>query len=447
MGLRFRKSVKIAPGIKLNFGRKSHSVTFGGKGFHHTISSTGRRTTTAGIPGTGISYSTSSGGKKTKSKKGSESMSGSGNKNGGCLTIVLGFFAICLALAIYSFAWIPAIVFLVYFILRKNTPNRKTKIGISLAVMATSLLLFAFVESETQLEGIEVAWPDTTFYVNDSVEVAVKPVPESAEIKSLELSNNNIASLDYENGVATVKFNDAGKEKIKFVANGSVESDSTEITVIKKGEEEKEKKETSGQEEKTEDVIVTDILTKPDFTAKRNTTEMVDQIGFTARKHYEVMSDEQADQIIDSIKSANHNYYSSNDDMEKFMWYGYLLDYKYDDGDPRSELGTDLVQAIKYVYRGVEKVEDEATQANLLQIDKSLAAIYPEEEAVEEPAPEVTEEVVQEVQETQTEEMAYLPEDGEKYHNDKNCSGMENPREVTISEAEAMGYEPCKRCY
>ena len=69
MGLRFRKSVKIAPGIKLNFGRKSHSVTFGGKGFHHTISSTGRKTTTAGIPGTGISYSTSSGGKKTKSKK------------------------------------------------------------------------------------------------------------------------------------------------------------------------------------------------------------------------------------------------------------------------------------------------------------------------------------------------------------------------------------------
>lgn len=62
MGLRFRKSVKIAPGIKLNLNKKSTSVTFGGKGFHHTISSTGKKTTTVGVPGTGISYSKTSGG-------------------------------------------------------------------------------------------------------------------------------------------------------------------------------------------------------------------------------------------------------------------------------------------------------------------------------------------------------------------------------------------------
>ena len=34
MGLRFRKSFKIAPGVKLNFGKKSQSITFGGKGVH-----------------------------------------------------------------------------------------------------------------------------------------------------------------------------------------------------------------------------------------------------------------------------------------------------------------------------------------------------------------------------------------------------------------------------
>lgn len=66
MGLRFRKSFKIAPGVRLNLNKKSTSVTFGGKGFHHTISSTGKKTTTVGVPGTGISYSKTSGGNPGK---------------------------------------------------------------------------------------------------------------------------------------------------------------------------------------------------------------------------------------------------------------------------------------------------------------------------------------------------------------------------------------------
>lgn len=67
MGLSFRKSVKIAPGVKLNLNKKSTSVTFGGKGFHHTVSSTGKRTSIVGIPGTGLSYSKTSNSKTKKS--------------------------------------------------------------------------------------------------------------------------------------------------------------------------------------------------------------------------------------------------------------------------------------------------------------------------------------------------------------------------------------------
>ena len=66
MGLRFRKSIKLAPGVRLNLGKKSAGVSFGGKGVRHTISTTGRRTTTVGIPGSGLSYSHTSGGKKSK---------------------------------------------------------------------------------------------------------------------------------------------------------------------------------------------------------------------------------------------------------------------------------------------------------------------------------------------------------------------------------------------
>jgi hypothetical protein len=64
MGFRFRKSVKIAPGVRLNFGKKSTSFSFGGKGARYTVSSTGRKTASFGIPGTGLSYVETIGGKK-----------------------------------------------------------------------------------------------------------------------------------------------------------------------------------------------------------------------------------------------------------------------------------------------------------------------------------------------------------------------------------------------
>lgn len=71
MGLRFRKSIKIAPGVKINLNKKSTSVTFGGKGVHYTASSTGKKTASVGVPGTGISY-TKTTGQSSKQKKTSE---------------------------------------------------------------------------------------------------------------------------------------------------------------------------------------------------------------------------------------------------------------------------------------------------------------------------------------------------------------------------------------
>lgn len=67
MGLRFRKSIKIAPGVKLNIGKKSIGLSAGAKGAHVSINSKGRVTKSIGIPGTGVSYVSSS--KIGKSKK------------------------------------------------------------------------------------------------------------------------------------------------------------------------------------------------------------------------------------------------------------------------------------------------------------------------------------------------------------------------------------------
>lgn len=57
MGMRFRKSKTIAPGVKLNLGKSGASVRFGGKGAGVTLNTKGKVTTSAGIPGTGLSYS------------------------------------------------------------------------------------------------------------------------------------------------------------------------------------------------------------------------------------------------------------------------------------------------------------------------------------------------------------------------------------------------------
>ena len=36
---------------------------------------------------------------------------------------------------------------------------------------------------------------------------------------------------------------------------------------------------------------------------------------------------------------------------------------------------------------------------------------------------------------------------GTKYHSNPNCSNMKNPIELSIEDAEAKGYTPCKKCY
>ncbi|WP_245875931.1 DUF4236 domain-containing protein [Veillonella denticariosi] len=52
---KFHRSIKIAPGIKINFNKKSTSLTLGRKGIHTTISKSGIRNT-VGLPGSGLSY-------------------------------------------------------------------------------------------------------------------------------------------------------------------------------------------------------------------------------------------------------------------------------------------------------------------------------------------------------------------------------------------------------
>lgn len=54
-GLRFRKSIGVLPGVKLNVSKTGVSTSLGGKGASVNIG-TRTRTVNLGIPGTGLSY-------------------------------------------------------------------------------------------------------------------------------------------------------------------------------------------------------------------------------------------------------------------------------------------------------------------------------------------------------------------------------------------------------
>lgn len=55
MGFRFRRSIKILPGIRLNFGKRGISTSIGVRGAHVTLGKTGTRAT-VGLPGSGLSF-------------------------------------------------------------------------------------------------------------------------------------------------------------------------------------------------------------------------------------------------------------------------------------------------------------------------------------------------------------------------------------------------------
>jgi hypothetical protein len=55
MGFRFRRSVKLLPGLRLNFGKRGITTSIGVRGAHVTYGPTGTRST-VGLPGSGLSY-------------------------------------------------------------------------------------------------------------------------------------------------------------------------------------------------------------------------------------------------------------------------------------------------------------------------------------------------------------------------------------------------------
>ena len=57
MGMRYRKSIGLGKGVRLNVGKGSLGISAGVKGAHVSVNSKRGVTTSVGAPGTGVSYS------------------------------------------------------------------------------------------------------------------------------------------------------------------------------------------------------------------------------------------------------------------------------------------------------------------------------------------------------------------------------------------------------
>lgn len=130
------------------------------------------------------------------------------------------------------------------------------------------------------------------------------------------------------------------------------------------------------QEPVTETVSETEAEAEPEA----NTSAKVDALALAAKQDVEEngVSDTKRDEAVAFIVDYYPDFYTDNETMEQAISYGYWLEYAYESDESArdyAELGMDLEQAVKYVYRGAESVEDDATQENLRQIRESLEAI------------------------------------------------------------------------
>ena len=116
MGLNFRKSINLGKGFKLNIGKKSVGISGGVKGARVSINSSGRKTATFSLPGTGLSYSVNLNNlfKKKSSKKSSNNDNDSNENEGTTINInlilVLIIVILIAIIGVAVFAWSKGLI-------------------------------------------------------------------------------------------------------------------------------------------------------------------------------------------------------------------------------------------------------------------------------------------------------------------------------------------------
>ncbi len=186
-----------------------------------------------------------------------------------------------------------------------------------------------------------------------------------------------------------------------------------------------------------------------------DTSAQADSIARKARDAANSATDEDISTAYEYIKANYTDCFKDDTTMEQMMYYGWLLEYKYE-GDTEKQdyytLGQNAEQLAKYVYRGSDTADSDSTKANIEQVGKSIdtieqAKVAAEKAAAEKAAAEQSE-ASNSTDTSSTEENSrtvYITETGKKYHYANPC-GRGTYYPCTLAQAQARGLEPCGKC-
>ena len=158
-----------------------------------------------------------------------------------------------------------------------------------------------------------------------------------------------------------------------------------DIVAPKKSQEEQDNKTVSSNKEITTEAVTEKIITETTVAVteeaevnetsepEHNTSAYVDYLALKAKEDAETATDEDIAEALQWLIDNTENYFSGNENMEKTMYYGELLEYKYKNtGDDLEKIGWQAFKTVKYVYRGAESVLDDVTHDNLMELKEML---------------------------------------------------------------------------
>ena len=402
MGLRFRKSIKVAHGIKVNLNKKSLGLTLGGKGIHHTVNSSGRRTSSVGIPGTGLSYVSSSGGGSGKARSNkSASVHGTDaslskhssekwyKKTGWIFALLIFFFPVGL------------------FLMWKYT-NWSTVAKSIISAVIGILAIIGLQNPSPTLESITISSiTQGQLEVNQDYIINIDGNPASVKLSDAQYvsDNTNVATFEQKDEAqATLHTITPGTVTI-HVKKSDIESNALTLNIIDSS---------IAQEPAEQEAVITETTDQPiqeEVPVSEQPTEMVKAIDVV-----NIRSQDNTDSDILG-KSAVGDIFTRYETMDN-GWS--RIDYNGNEAYMKSEY--------LETYTG-DFTTEKAAEAQMPANENTEPA---QQEAADMPEP-------------QQAGVAYVTNTGKKYHLDPTCGNMNSAIEIPLENA-MKNYEPCNKC-
>ena len=116
-----------------------------------------------------------------------------------------------------------------------------------------SLILCINLPSTPDLEKLHISLDKKDFAITEKASITLDLSPKDANISSLDISDNDIASVKYKNGKAILTFKNEGSADIYLIANDSIKSNKEKITVTDPDKEAKRKQAEQEAKQKAEE--------------------------------------------------------------------------------------------------------------------------------------------------------------------------------------------------